>query len=289
MACSNNKPLSEDQKQKVTVETREFVANLFKVAEAANPDSALKFYDNSSEFAIPLNGKIYSYEDFTKMIRAVFGSLDNQKITPVVESYNVLDKNTVIYSFQCKCVENFKDGSVVLQDPWYSVMVLRKIKGEWRIVSGPEWGEARMIKPAKTASELDQLRLFGQFQGTWQANFRKDTTDIYEYTQFGKTLLETDYIVTKGVKTKMSVWNYAFSPETGKFKIFVLDTNGKCSTMLGSFESEHKWNQLVVTDFNPDKVSSRAEMVFDKPGQMSTTGFNAKGEKIDEVKVIKVK
>ena len=136
----------------------------------------------------------------------------------------------------------------------------------------------------------DQLKLMQQFIGTWQGEIGKDSAMVIEMQQYGKSIIETDYLVVKGKKEVDSKWSYGYSPETGKFKFFAVYPNGSCQTWLGSFTSEKKWEQQMVQDFNPEKVLMKSELNFITPD--SFTGFQMKptGEKIGkEFKATRIK
>jgi hypothetical protein len=59
-------------------------------------------------------------------------------VTIVDEKYAFLDELTVLYTTNCKLLENFKDGHSSLNDPTAILYVFKKIEGNWKIIYGVE-------------------------------------------------------------------------------------------------------------------------------------------------------
>jgi hypothetical protein len=146
------------------------------------------------------------------------------------------------------------------------------------------------IQAQNQGPKLDQLKLMQQLIGTWKTDISKDSTMIIETEFCGKSIIETDYLVVNGKKEVDSKWSYGFSPETGMFKFFAVYPNGNCQTWLGSFTSEKKWVQMLVQDFNPDKVLMKAELNFTGPDSFTAFQMKPDGQKIGkEMKSVRVK
>ena len=195
---TNNKPVSDAQKEKIKGEVKEVVNTIFKGAEEANADMIIGIYLDSPDFVFTYNGNSFSYKQCADMAKSVFGTLKNQKITVVDEKYAVLDKSTVLVTVNNKCLMNYKDGHSVLQDPWISQMLLKKIDNKWKVIGGAESGIEQSVKNTETSKELNQVDFMQQFLGTWKAEYGKDTILIYNARPFGKGSVRDWTLSTKG-------------------------------------------------------------------------------------------
>jgi hypothetical protein len=88
---TNNKPLSDAQKEKIKGEVKEVVDTFFKGCEDVNFDMALGTFFNSPDFAYINNGYSFSYKECVDVFRPAFGTFLNQKITRVDEKYTFPD------------------------------------------------------------------------------------------------------------------------------------------------------------------------------------------------------
>lgn len=214
---TNNKPVSDAQKEKIKGEVKEVVNTYFKAAEEANADMILETYLDSPDFVFTYNGNSFSYKQCADMAKSVFGTLKNQKITVVDEKYAVLDNFTVMVTVNNKCLMNYKDGHSVLQDPWISQILLKKIDNKWKVISGAESGIEQSVKNSETSKELNQVELMKQWIGTWQGEMGKDTFAIVEYKSYGTAIENNIKIMTKAkiISTEKGLWGY--DKENDKF------------------------------------------------------------------------
>ena len=144
------------------------------------------------------------------------------------------------------------------------------------------------IQAQTVTNNLNQLKLMQSFVGTWQLEVDKDTV-LVEVQQYGNAFVETDYLISNGKKSLLSITNYGFSSKEDKFNIFGLEPSGDYQTYIGSFTTEKKFCQDQVKNFNPEKVLSRLEIARETPKDMTATFFNSDGVKTGESKWIKVK
>lgn len=135
---TSNNPVSDADKDKIKGEIKEVVNKMFKGNEEANIDMVVDPFLDSPEFVFLIHGYALSYKQLVEGIRPIFNTLLNQKVTIVNEKYAFLDKSTVLYTINCKLLENFKDGHSSLNDPTAILYVFKKIKGNWKIIYGAE-------------------------------------------------------------------------------------------------------------------------------------------------------
>jgi hypothetical protein len=199
ISCGTNyKPVSDSQKEIIKGEVKEVVNTIFKGAEEANADMFIVTYLDSPDFVFTYNGNSFSYKQCADMAKSVFGTLKNQKITLIDEKYAVLDNSTVMVTVNNKCLMNYKDGHSVLQDPWISQMLFKKIDNKWKVISGSESGIEQSVKNSETSEELNQVEFMQQFLGTWKAEYGKDTILTFNARPFGNGSERDWTLSTKG-------------------------------------------------------------------------------------------
>jgi hypothetical protein len=198
-ACgTNNKPLSDAQKEKIKGEVKEVVNTFIKGCEEANSDMLLGIYLDSPDFVYTYNGNSFDYKQIESGMKPVFSTLLNQKLTIFDEKYAVLDNFNVLYTTNCKCLMNYIDGHSILQNPWIVQLLIKKIDNKWKVISGAESGIQQSVKNAETSQELNQVELMKQILGIWKGEIAKDTIYIAEQKLYGTGLLGTVKTITKG-------------------------------------------------------------------------------------------
>jgi hypothetical protein len=194
----NNTPVSDAQKEKIKGEVKEVVNAIIKGAEEANFDMATEPWLDSPDFVYIYNGKTFTYKDFVDGMKPYIGTLINQKCTILDEKYAILDNSTVLYTANSRWVMNFKDGHSILQDPWATNFIFKKVDNRWRVIYCAESGAEQSVKNSETSKELNQVELLKQFLGAWEGEIGKDTIYIAEQKLYGTGMLGTIRTVTKG-------------------------------------------------------------------------------------------
>ena len=138
-------------------------------------------------------------------------------------------------------------------------------------------------------SNLDQLKLTQQTLGTWEAPVGKDTVQVRESHQYGKSFITSLSLVVKGTESPVYISNYCYDIKDSKFKGFTLYANGEYTTWIGLYNSEKKFNLDVVQNFKPETVLRKVEIVYESPAKMTYTTYSPDGKKTGEFKYTKVK
>ena len=99
---TNNKPVSDSQKEKIIGEVKEVVNNIVKNGEEANFDNISGLLHNSPDFVALFNGNPFTYQQFEDMGKSLFSTLINQEGTILDEKYIVLDNSTVLFTANSK-------------------------------------------------------------------------------------------------------------------------------------------------------------------------------------------
>jgi hypothetical protein len=264
LSCgTNNKPLSDAQKEKIKGEAKEVVNTYIKGCEEANSDMLLGIYLDSPDFVFTYNGTSFSYKSCTDLIKSVFGTLNNQKITVVDEKYAVLDNSTVMVTVNNKCLLNYKDGHSVLQDPWISQMLFKKIDNKWKVISGVESGIEQSVKNKESSKELNQIELMKQVIGNWKCNLGKDTIEYLEYKYFGTGLDCYFKFVTKGKTFSEARILWGYDKGTDKLIGTRLAKEGDITLYGGWFTSNNIFKFVNYNDINsPETASTKYEVIF---------------------------
>ena len=133
-SCStDNKPLSDAQKEKIKGEVKEVVNTFIKGCEEANADMVMESFLDSPDFIDNTNGMIFSYKEMMAM-KPNFNAVLNQKCTIIDEKFAFLDKLTVLYTAETKWSTNYKDGHSSITDPQAFLIIFKKIDNKWKMI-----------------------------------------------------------------------------------------------------------------------------------------------------------
>ena len=105
---TNNKPVSDAQKEKIKGEVKEVVNTFIKGCEEANPDMAAEPLFDSPDFVYILNGRALSYRELVDGMRPNFSKFFNQNLVWQSEI-----RNTTIFLIDLKydrCGGKFSDN-----------------------------------------------------------------------------------------------------------------------------------------------------------------------------------
>ncbi len=267
ISCStNNKPVSEAQKEKIKGEVKEVVNTFFKGCEEVNFDMALKPFLDSPDFLYINNGYAFNYKDCEDIFRPVFASMLNQKITIVDEKYTFPDNSTVFYSNHCKSLTNYKDGHAILQDPTVMLFIFKKMDNSWKIIYGVESFISQNVKNTETSKELNQVELHKQFAGNWKGEVAKDTTCFWDVKSYGTGFDCYFKYVSKGkiVIDGKQLWGY--DKKLDKCSMSEMIKGMDNSVYLSWFTSNNKATMLSYGDIsNPDNASTKWDVEFKSP------------------------
>ena len=210
---TNNKPVSDAQKEKIKGEVKEVVNTFIKGCEEVNFDMAMQQWLDSPDFIYMNNGYALNYKGLVDGMGPLFKTLLNQKITIVDEKYAFPDNSTVIYTLKTKWLMNFKDGHSTLEDPTVMSIIYKKIYNAWKAIYIAESSIGKNV-PSESSKELNQVELMRQWIGSWKAEFGKDTIAIFDQKAYGNG---QEVFIKATLKGKMigegkQLWGYAKLP-----------------------------------------------------------------------------
>jgi hypothetical protein len=257
---TNNKPLSDSQKEKVISEVKPVVNEIIRGAQEANMDLIAGSTYDSPDYTYIYGGKVYSYKELTEGFKPVFATLSNQKVVVASEKYAVLDKSTVLYTLVAKWEMNFKDGHSVIQEPWVNQFLFKKIDGKWKVVSTIESGYEQVDKVSKDPKELNQMELAKQFLGRWKCEFN-DTTMVFDQKPYGK--MGQDVLFKLSTKGKPIAEGRQLLAYDNKMDRIVITSITKDVDMwVGSlmFNSQNKYSYVFGGDmYHPESALYKGE------------------------------
>jgi hypothetical protein len=268
---TNNKPVSDTQKEKIKGEVKDIVKDIIQDGENANIDKSAELWFDSPEFVYINDGTSSNYKEFIDDSKSYFSTLIGQKCTIMDEKYIVLNNSTVLYSANNKWVANFKDGHSILSDPWAWSIIIKKIDKKWKAIYFAESGLKQSIKNTETSKELNQVELIKQLVGSWKCDIGKDTTAFVEYKSYGTGLEGYVKYMTKGkiVMEGKQLWGFDKSDEG----IGVQMTKGFVTEIYAFWWiSKNKYVFIPYNEIsNPEKAPFKDEGEFKSPDVLVTT------------------
>ena len=145
------------------------------------------------------------------------------------------------------------------------------------------------IQAQTSASGLDQIKLMQQMLGTWQGDVGKDTVEVREHQQYGKSFTSNVSLVVKGTKTPFYLSSYCYDSKEGNFKGFILYANGDYLTFIAKWTTEKNYHIDVVKNFKPESLVRKVDYLVESPSKFTRTVFNPAGKKTGEFKFNKTK
>lgn len=136
--------------------------------------------------------------------------------------------------------------------------------------------------------KLNQMELYKQFAGTWQAEIGADSVEVRECRAYGLSFVIEVYQVIKGQQIPMYINNISFDSNEGKFKGFLLYPNGGYFTWIGLFTKNNFFSGEIVFNFIPNAVWSSFHASFINPNEFTCTNFNQEGTQTIEMKFTKI-
>jgi hypothetical protein len=279
---TNNKPVSDAQKEKIKGEVKEVVNNMIKGAEEANFDKMIEPLYDSPYFVFYTNGLTFNYQDVLAM-KSAFDQVLNQKITIIDEKYTFLDNSSVIYTSDITSAVNYKDGHSTLLEPEALEFIFKKIDSKWKIIHYCDSYVEKTVKYKEPSKELNQVELMKQFLGTWKCDIAKDTTCFYEGKSYG-TGLECNFkYVTKEKMFLEGKQLRGYDKDIDKFIFSGMMKGTDMNVFAGWFISKNKYQFIPYNDIStPEMASWKIDGEFKTPEMtVETTIVNNKTVKTE--------
>ena len=194
---TNNKPVSDAQKEKIQGEIKGIVDSVNAALEKIDWDAANDITLDSPDFLYTYNGLTDNYEEFMAR-KTAFETRLNQKCTILNEKYNILDSYTVLYTMNCTWLTNFKDGHSVLHKPSVTQLLFKRIDNRWRVLNIVESGVEQSVRNTETANQHNPVELNNQITGSWKYEYGKDTTGYADFIIYGTGIDAIGKLVSKG-------------------------------------------------------------------------------------------
>lgn len=284
---TNNKPMSDAQKEKIKEEIKEVVDAFIKGIEEANADMVMESFLDSPDFVDITNGMAFSYKEIMAM-KPNFDAILNQKCTRVNEKYTFLDKSTVLYIAETKWSTNYKDGHSSITDPQAFLFVFKKIDNGWKVIHLVDSYVEKNV-PGESRKGLNQVELMKQFLGSWKCEVAKDTICYWDIKAFGTGVEGYFKYVTKGeiVTEGKELWGYDKTTDT--FILSEMIKGVDIALYVTWFSPKNKCVMFPYSDISySPRATSTWEVEFTSPDILVETSFvNNSPIKIDTYKRVK--
>jgi ketosteroid isomerase-like protein len=128
-------------KDRIVNEVRTLARDLTRYSEAAQSDSFLGCYANTTDFlAVSADGVIRNYPEFIKICAAYYDSLREQRLTTREDYFHIVDDSTVVWCWSGNIDAFFKNGGVWKMQQYTVTYILRKIGGKWKVAHSHDSG-----------------------------------------------------------------------------------------------------------------------------------------------------
>ncbi|HPE76513.1 MAG TPA: hypothetical protein PLC80_10510 [Draconibacterium sp.] len=144
------------------------------------------------------------------------------------------------------------------------------------------------LKAQTKQAKLNQIELYKQFVGTWQAEVGADSLEVRECREYGVSFVIEVSRVINGQKSPSYINNISFDSNDGKFKGFLLYPNGGYFTWIGNFSDKNSFSGKIVFNFMPEVVWSEFHAEFISPTEFTCTNFNQEGNQTIIMKFVKI-
>ena len=133
------KKMTKAQSDKIIKEIKQINKKLTEYSEKARLDAFLGCYANTPVFLhISSDGNMRNYEEFRKICRDYYHSLQQQKISAIIEKFNVINSNLVVFGWTGNIIARFKNGDMMNMNNYSITNVFKKIDSEWKIIHSHE-------------------------------------------------------------------------------------------------------------------------------------------------------
>jgi hypothetical protein len=268
---TNNKPLSDAQKEKIKGEVKEVVNTFIKGCEEANADMVMESFLDSPDFIDITNGMTFSYKEMMAM-KPNFNAVLNQKCTMINEKFAFLDKSTVLYTAETKWSTNYKDGHSSITDPQAFLITYKKIDNKWRVIYLVDSNVEKNI-PGESSKGLNQTELLKKFVGNWEIPSGKDTSEFVtiKSLQGGNGLSIYAKWVTKGKMLFEGTGFWGYDVAINKIDISIMLSTGDVVHDHGEFTSPTTMEYVNINNAKAYKGISKSMLDFISPDEIKLT------------------
>jgi hypothetical protein len=137
--------------------------------------------------------------------------------------------------------------------------------------------------------KLNQMELYKQFVGNWQAEIGTDSIEVRECREYGSSFVMDVHRIIKGQKTPYYINNVSYDATDGKFKGFLLYPNGGYFTWIGMFTKNNLFLGKIVFNFMPEVAWSEFHADFINQDEFTCTNFNQESAQTIEMKFTRIK
>lgn len=138
MACTSNKPMTDEQKSAVMEEGSAVVKEFFDAMKVSNFDNMKGIFENSPDFNFVVGGEVYSYDKMLEMADQYLPLVERQTFDTKFEQYVVVDPGCFIYTWHGRNGMYLKSGEEVMMEDYLLTYCFRKHEDSWKLFVGHE-------------------------------------------------------------------------------------------------------------------------------------------------------
>jgi len=128
----SNKPMTEEQKEKLKEEINPVINQLIDCVYQVDFEKYLSFCD-STEFIYIMNGQPFDFKVFKEGNKQFWSGLEYQKINRLSEKLLIINQESVIYTLIGNDEAKLKNGNILRVDPYAESLLFKKVDGLWKI------------------------------------------------------------------------------------------------------------------------------------------------------------
>lgn len=267
LCFSCGKPtVSDSEKEKIQKEVKEQIQATVKAIETVDAEALKQSIYDTPDYRYSSGGRTYDYKATNEFVQWLFPTMKNQKGEITKEKIWVLDETTALYVAESKWTVNFKDGRIVVQDPWVWENLFKKVDGKWLSLYTSEFGIEKLVPNPEKQKELNQIELYKQFIGKWKIEIGKDTICFWDVKPYGTGLDCYFQFVSKGKMFMEGKQLLGYDTALDKFIMSEMIKGWDNQIYAWDFVSKSKCRVTKFSDMlYPDNAKLRYEVEFKSP------------------------
>lgn len=136
---SNDRPLTNSEKEKIVDETRVLIGGIFQAAENADIEPFKSIFLQSPDFTAFGEGAVTNYEQTISSWGKMIAAVDHQQATMQFEKYTVLNPEMVLYTAVGDWEITMKSDTVIHYEDVGIQFLLKKVDDQWKVMIWNEY------------------------------------------------------------------------------------------------------------------------------------------------------
>lgn len=138
VACTSNKPMTDEQKAAVKEEGSAVVKEFFDAMTTMNVDKIKGILENSDDFVFIVAGDVLSFDKMMAMASEYTPYVESQTFDAKYEKYVILSPTCFIYTWHGRNGAKMKSGEEMMMEDYLVTYGFRKHEEGWKLFVGHE-------------------------------------------------------------------------------------------------------------------------------------------------------